>query len=73
MSLNIGVIGTGAIGQDHIRRCSKVLQGSRIVAVTDINRESATKVIRDLGIEANVYTENKKKKKNKKVEAMLIT
>ena len=33
MTLNIGVIGTGAIGRDHIRRCSKVLQGARVVAV----------------------------------------
>jgi len=37
MTLNIGVIGTGAIGWDHIRRCSKVSQGSRI----DINRDKA--------------------------------
>ncbi|EPN42020.1 myo-inositol 2-dehydrogenase, partial [Pseudomonas syringae pv. actinidiae ICMP 18807] len=27
MALKLGVIGTGAIGQDHIRRCSKTLVG----------------------------------------------
>jgi hypothetical protein len=34
MPLNIGVISTGAIGQEHIRRCSKVLQGGYAAAVT---------------------------------------
>ncbi|CQJ60267.1 bifunctional inositol 2-dehydrogenase/D-chiro-inositol 1-dehydrogenase [Yersinia rohdei] len=73
MSLNIGVIGTGAIGQDHIRRCSKVLQGGRIVAVTDINREHATNVIRDLGIEANVYADGYEVIKAKEVDVVLVT
>lgn len=73
MSLNIGVIGTGAIGQDHIRRCSKVLQGGRIVAVTDINREHATKVIRDLGIEANIYADGHEVINAKEVDAVLVT
>ncbi|CNK58100.1 Gfo/Idh/MocA family protein [Yersinia aldovae] len=73
MSLNIGVIGTGAIGQDHIRRCSKVLQGGRVVAVTDINREQATQVIRDLGIEANVYADGHEVINAKEVDAVLVT
>ncbi len=27
MSLKLGVIGAGAIGKEHIRRCTQVLQG----------------------------------------------
>ncbi|MGP2514036.1 Gfo/Idh/MocA family protein [Yersinia sp. 2545 StPb PI] len=73
MSLNIGVIGTGAIGQDHIRRCSKVLQGARVVAVTDINQQHATKVIRDLGIEANIYADGHEVINAKEVDAILVT
>ncbi|MFA3780760.1 Gfo/Idh/MocA family protein [Yersinia sp. 1652 StPb PI] len=73
MSLNIGVIGTGAIGQDHIRRCSKVLQGARVVAVTDINQQHATKVIRDLGIEANIYADGHEVINAKEVDAVLVT
>ncbi|KPX92762.1 hypothetical protein ALO63_05011, partial [Pseudomonas amygdali pv. mori] len=57
MALKLGVIGTGAIGQDHIRRCSKTLVGSQVVAVTDINLEQAAKVVRELDIGAEVYAD----------------
>lgn len=40
MSLKLGVIGAGAIGKEHIRRCTQVLQGATVVAVSDINEEN---------------------------------
>ena len=33
--INVGVIGVGMIGQDHIRRLSQVLSGARVAAVSD--------------------------------------
>lgn len=39
--LRIGVIGTGAIGQDHINRITNKLTGGRVTAVTDISAENA--------------------------------
>ena len=41
MTLRIGVIGTGMIGQDHIRRLTSVLSGAQITAVSDIDRDRA--------------------------------
>lgn len=41
MTLKIGVIGTGMIGQDHIRRLTQVLSGAEVVAVNDIDRSRA--------------------------------
>jgi myo-inositol 2-dehydrogenase/D-chiro-inositol 1-dehydrogenase len=41
MSLRIGVIGTGMIGQDHIRRLTQVLSGVEVVGVTDIDLDRA--------------------------------
>ena len=38
MSLQIGLIGTGMIGQDHLRRLTGVLAGVTVVAVTDIDQ-----------------------------------
>ncbi len=43
MNLQVGVIGTGMIGQDHIRRLTKVLSGAEVVAVSDIDRDRATR------------------------------
>ncbi|MQW86962.1 Gfo/Idh/MocA family oxidoreductase [Sinorhizobium saheli] len=41
MTLEVGIIGTGMIGQDHIRRLTKVLSGVEVVGVTDIDQARA--------------------------------
>ena len=45
MTLNIGVIGTGAIGRDHIRRITNTLSGACVTAVTDIQPQAAQDAI----------------------------
>ncbi len=42
--LRVGVIGTGMIGQDHIRRMTSVLAGVRVTAVTDVDATVAAAV-----------------------------
>nr|WP_290447237.1 MULTISPECIES: Gfo/Idh/MocA family oxidoreductase [unclassified Pseudomonas] len=73
VALNIGVIGTGMIGQDHIRRCHFALSGAQIVAVNDINPEQARKVVQDLGIEAEVYASGHELIAAPNVDAILVT
>jgi myo-inositol 2-dehydrogenase/D-chiro-inositol 1-dehydrogenase len=73
MSLKLGVIGTGAIGQDHIRRCSQTLLNSQVVAVTDINLAQAAKVVADLKLTAEVYPDGHALIKAPEVEAILVT
>ncbi|MCW2718814.1 Gfo/Idh/MocA family oxidoreductase [Pseudonocardia sp.] len=48
MTLNVGVIGVGMIGQDHIRRLTHVLSGVRVSAVTDVDLDRARTVADDL-------------------------
>ena len=41
MTVRVGVIGTGMIGQDHIRRITRVLSGGAVTAVTDVDAARA--------------------------------
>ena len=41
--LKVGVIGTGAIGREHIDRIANKLVGAKVVAVTDVSRENSSK------------------------------
>ena len=48
MTVNVGVIGVGMIGQDHIRRLTRVLSGVRVAAVSDVDGDRARTVAKDL-------------------------
>ena len=72
-ALKLGVIGTGAIGRDHIRRCSQTLLGSQVVAVTDINLQQAAQVVAELGISAEVYPDAHALIQVAEVQAVLVT
>jgi myo-inositol 2-dehydrogenase/D-chiro-inositol 1-dehydrogenase len=44
VNVNVGVIGVGMIGQDHIRRITGVLPGGAVVAVADVDAARAEQV-----------------------------
>jgi myo-inositol 2-dehydrogenase/D-chiro-inositol 1-dehydrogenase len=48
VTLGVGVIGVGMIGQDHIRRLTHVLSGARVAAVTDVDLDRARTVADDV-------------------------
>lgn len=73
MVLKIGVIGTGAIGQDHIRRITNNLSGGKIVAVTDVNAEQANAVVKNENLDAKVYENGHDVINAADVDAVIVT
>lgn len=73
MKLNIGVVGVGAIGQDHIRRFVQVLQNCQVVAMSDISKENLDKVNKSLNLNAKIYSDGHELIRSKEVNAVVIT
>ncbi len=51
MEIKVGVIGTGAIGIEHIHRINGKTQGAKVTAVSDINVEAATTLAKSIDAE----------------------
>jgi myo-inositol 2-dehydrogenase/D-chiro-inositol 1-dehydrogenase len=73
MSLKIGVIGTGAIGQEHIARLNGKLAGSSVVAVNDIHADNAASVAARLCPSAKVHATGQELIDAPDVDAVLVT
>ena len=49
MTVRVGVIGTGMIGEDHVRRMITVVAGAAVTAVTDVDKDRAAAVAERFG------------------------
>jgi myo-inositol 2-dehydrogenase/D-chiro-inositol 1-dehydrogenase len=72
MALNVGVVGVGKIGQEHIRRLTETLAGARIVAVSDADAARANQVAARIP-KAKVYPTGEELIAAKDVNAVLVT
>lgn len=72
MTVGVGVIGVGMIGQDHIRRITEVLSGGTVVAVTDIDTDRAERVASQLPA-ATVHATSRDVIGDSSVDAVLVT
>ena len=72
MTVHIGVIGVGMIGQDHIRRLTHVLAGSRVVAVTDVDAGRAAEVAASLPVPARAHGSGEELVADPEVQAVIV-
>jgi myo-inositol 2-dehydrogenase/D-chiro-inositol 1-dehydrogenase len=72
MTVRVGVIGTGMIGQDHIRRITEVIPGGRVAAVTDVDIARAGQVAAGLP-GARVHPTGQDLIADRDVDAVLVT
>jgi myo-inositol 2-dehydrogenase / D-chiro-inositol 1-dehydrogenase len=70
MTLDIGVVGTGMMGQDHVRRLATSVPHARVVAVSDVNLEQAKRV--GEGVGARVHSDGHDLIGDDQVQAVLI-
>ena len=71
MTVRVGVIGTGMIGQDHIRRITEVITGGAVVAVNDVDEARAGQVAAGLP-GASIYATAQELVAAPEVNAVLI-
>jgi myo-inositol 2-dehydrogenase/D-chiro-inositol 1-dehydrogenase len=72
MTLNVGVIGVGMIGREHINRLSRKLVGAKVVALSDVNGEQAEATATELQ-GAKVYRTGEALIEAPEVHAVLVT
>ena len=72
MTIRVGIIGTGLIGEDHGRKLVNVINGSTVSAVADVNRARAEEVAATLG-SARVVDTGEELIACDEVDAVLVT
>lgn len=70
--LNVGVIGCGGMGRDHIKRLTERTQGAKVVAVADMVDALAQKGAEIAGSGCKIYKEAKDLINDPEVEAVFI-
>ncbi len=72
MTLNIGVIGVGMIGREHINRLANTLVGARVVALADVDFKQAEAVAAGLP-GSKVYPDGEALIASPDVQAVVVT
>ena len=70
-NLQLGLIGTGAIGRTHIERINNTLHGAKVIAVSDAFAEAGKRVAEKYGCE--FFASGEELINDKKIDAVIVT
>lgn len=70
--INVGFIGCGAMGRDHVRRITERCAGAQVIGVYDTVVENAHKAIDDNHLDATIYDSADALISDPKVDAVVI-
>src|SRR5699024_7675824 len=71
MELQIGVVGLGAIGRDHVKRLTERITGCKVAAVSEMNEELGRKVAQQYN--AKFYADGEELINSPEVQAVMVT
>ncbi|MGX7419886.1 Gfo/Idh/MocA family protein [Carnobacterium gallinarum] len=71
MEIKVGVIGTGAIGREHIKRLNGKVQGAVVTAISDIDVAGATKLANEMN--ATFFKTGEELIASEEVDVVLVT
>lgn len=71
-ALRVGVVGVGAIGQDHVRRLAETVAGAEVVALADADESRALAVEADLLPGARVHRTGEEVVADPDVDAVVV-
>ena len=72
MTLNVGLIGTGAIGTEHFHRINDKLSDAQVVAVCDVNKDQAMAVAKSSKTDVVVFDSGQELIKSPTVDAVIV-
>jgi myo-inositol 2-dehydrogenase/D-chiro-inositol 1-dehydrogenase len=72
MTIRVGIIGTGLIGEDHGRKLADVIGGASVAGVTDVRRDRAEEVAQALG-GVRVFDTGQDLITSDEIDAVLVT
>jgi myo-inositol 2-dehydrogenase/D-chiro-inositol 1-dehydrogenase len=72
MSIRVGIIGTGLIGEAHGHKLAYTIGGASVAGVTDVRRERAQEVAKTLG-HARVFESGRELIASDEIDAVLVT
>ncbi len=70
--LNIGFIGCGSIGRDHIERITNTVAGGRIAGVFDVVPAASESAIADFGLDAHIYASANELIESDEIDAVVV-